>query len=879
MRKSIFSLTFFTAIFCSLLCISSAEAISYGRVISNTGSDVRTGPSTSYSKITSLSYNDTVSLVTTTTTSGTGCSLGWYKIIYDGKEYYTCKNNVSMSTYTIKSNYNGNLNVRLEPGANKKLYTTIPNNKTVTLYTTTKYKGNGCSSWYRLHFNGGNNRYICATYTDTYNSKSNVIGNYLTGTNIRKKANSSSAKIKTLKYGEALTLDSTTKYKGNGCSSGWYKIYTQGKTGYVCSAYATPSNYVYKVNNLNSITIREKANSSSKKIATLKYDTSIILNSTSKYTGTGCTNGYYQIKYNGKNAYACSTYLTSSKIATNIILDNSNIRTGAGTSYDKITTIAKNKKVYLLSTTKYKGNSGCTYGWYKLSINGKTGYTCSTNTELGKTKTTTTTTPTTTNGETITKSSKLSTGNYYYKINKWDYRTNEHDINVRTSPTGSVITSLYLGAELDVLGEKSITAQGCTGWYKIKYYTNKEGYICKRYVDKYSNITKTNTTYCNTLKNKGFPESYCPYLSYLHYKHPNWIFKPDKTGITFSKTIEGEQKKNTIDKYSTTAVNKAYLYSTTVVDAGGWRRTSDAFNAFMLDPRNYLNEKRIFAFEVLSFDEQNHKKATVKDMLGTSHLATDDYAAHFVEVGKKYKISPLHLASRIIQEGTSNKNNDSVSGTVSTTWGSYKGYICSSYATKNNNKLTVSSSINLRSNAGTNYKNTTYANGKAATVNSKDTVTLLSTTKKEGTGCTSGWYYVKVNKSLKGIYNYYNIGAYDGTNPILRGLATAAGYVDNYTGTPWNTRKEAIEYGAKFISDGYISSGQDTLYYQKFNTTPNSESALYTHQYMTNVLAPSSEAANIKETYTDFKLINKAFTFKIPVYTYMPSYTTHPPVK
>ena len=130
---------------------------------------------------------------------------------------------------------------------------------------------------------------------------------------------------------------------------------------------------------------------------------------------------------------------------------------------------------------------------------------------------------------------------------------------------------------------------------------------------------------------------------------------------------------------------------------------------------------------------------------------------------------------------------------------------------------------------------------------------------------------------MKGIYNYYNIGAY-GDNPTIRGLAAAAGYVDDLDGTPWNTRKKAITYGAKFIADGYINAGQNTLYYQKFNTGPNSDYSPFTHQYMTNIIAPSSESLSTYYSYDDLNIDSKALTFTIPVYNNMPTKTSHPPI-
>lgn len=120
----------------------------------------------------------------------------------------------------------------------------------------------------------------------------------------------------------------------------------------------------------------------------------------------------------------------------------------------------------------------------------------------------------------------------------------------------------------------------------------------------------------------------------------------------------------------------------------------------------------------------------------------------------------------------------------------------------------------------------------------------------------------------EGFYNYYNIGAYatNGNSAIANGLAYAS-KTDEEELRPWNTRYKAIVGGAIFIGDGYINVGQDTLYYEKFDYvgTP------YTHQYMTNVFAPQSEAESAEQAYTEEMKQDTKFVFKIPVYKDMPS--------
>ena len=860
----------------SFFFINNVNALSMGRVTNESGTNTRSGPSTNYSKKTSLKYNDVVTLTSTTKYKGTGCSNGWYRININDSYNYVCSSYISTSTYTVKVNNSSGLNIRNGAGTNYSIYKKTTNNKLLTLSSTKKFTGTGCSNgWYSLNLNTSKTKYICSNYTKNYNSNSNVIVTNKNGANVKTSTTTSST-LATIKYNEALTLYDTTKYTGNNCSAGYYKVYYRGYARYVCSSDVLNTKYNATITNKNGVNMRTEAGSNYTKITNLKYNTYVSLVNSTKYKGTGCVDGWYKIKLNEKTGYVCSTYLSTSSLSTYVTgIDSLNVRSGTGTNYSTITTVTKNENLTLLSTTKYKGTGCSNNGWYKISINGKTGYVCSNYTKLGKDTATSTSTTT---AKTITShSTKYS---YYNTVNKWTYRVNEDYAYVRTSPTGSIKDTVYLGTELDYLGSSKATSNCSDGWYKVKYFTNKTGYICKTYVDKYSSITKSDSAYCTTLKNNGFPASYCPYLTYLHSKYPNWVFKAEKVGDSFLNAINQEAGKN-----YTQITKSSYLSSTTIAERPDWRRASDAYIAFMLDPRNYFNEKNIFAFEQLSYNSTLDNKTIVRTILNNTWLDTNTYAGYFVDAGKTHNVSPGVLAARVKQEGGSKKTYAGVSGTVTNYWNvTNSGYICSSstYGTVNGSYFKVKSGtyLNVRSGAGTNKSKLKYPNGNTIAATSNDSIKLVSTKKYTGDGCTSGWYKVSVNKSLKGIYNFYNIGAY-GDNPVLRGLAAAAGYVDDLDGTPWNTRYKAIVNGASFVANGYINRGQDTLYYQKFDVDSNTTYYnRYSHQYMTNILAPASESLSTYRSYKSLGILNKKLVFKIPVFNSMPtSITSHPIVK
>lgn len=121
-------------------------------------------------------------------------------------------------------------------------------------------------------------------------------------------------------------------------------------------------------------------------------------------------------------------------------------------------------------------------------------------------------------------------------------------------------------------------------------------------------------------------------------------------------------------------------------------------------------------------------------------------------------------------------------------------------------------------------------------------------------GCVEGF---------EGYYNYFNIGA-SGT-----GDAVVENGLNRAVKEGWDTPYKALEGGAMIISSGYILSGQDTLYLQKFDVD-HSDGELYWHQYMQTVAAPSDEAKSVYKAYSSQKLLDEPLVFKIPVYKDMP---------
>lgn len=483
------------------------------------------------------------------------------------------------------------------------------------------------------------------------------------------------------------------------------------------------------------------------------------------------------------------------------------IRSDADSSSSEVAVVAYNTKLTIESSTPTpdKG-SGCSDGWYKVTYNGKSGYACSTWISL--------------NNTTSDAGTYYTTSGYQARVTDYTYNY----IRKTRSTTATVLETLMYGENLIIKGEFP-SGGGCSSkWYHVSYRNNQSGYICSNEVTLYKDAADTDfdendTAYCNKLKESGFPESYCPYLVKLHNQHPTWEFEPHKTKLKWSNVVSGESNKN---YFSIMFDEKSFRKSDAKKDGGAWYVAKDSVNAFYLDPRNFLYEDTIFMFESLKYNEKTSTKENIAAILSGTDLNKDTYIQYFLDAGKKYDVSAMHTASRVIQEGTADLSLHGTSG---------------------------------------------------------------STTLK----------YRKID--LNGYYNFYNIGAYQDsytTNPIARGLAYACGalngvgtfekcgYFTAY-GRPWDTRKKAIYGGTEWIGDEYISFGQHTIYFQKFNTSNTDiEGAAnnYTHQYMTNVQAPIGEAMSTYASFRDNKQLDSLqFVFSIPVYNSMPSsYTTFPPV-
>ena len=322
---------------------------------------------------------------------------------------------------------------------------------------------------------------------------------------------------------------------------------------------------------------------------------------------------------------------------------------------------------------------------------------------------------------------------------------------------------------------------------------------------------------------ENFPDSYKPYLYELQKKHPNWNFTALYINLDWKYVIDNENVfgKNLVPKsYSDRWKNTTPGEYNVEVDAG-WVDSSRRAVEYAMDPRNFLNEVRIFQFEGLSYNETTNNIAGIEKILygtefynrivdyldsnGNKITMTSKYSDLILSAGKTSRVNSFHLASRIKQEVGPFLSHSSISGTVEGFKGLYNFY-----------------------NIG-------------------------ATSSSEPMGAIrNGLQYAKDGKGAS--------------------AETKAKYL-----IPWNTKERAITGGAIFIGSSYIHLGQNTVYLQKFHVTSNTGGELFWHQYMTNVLAPYSESKLTYNGYSNTGLLNDSIEFIIPVYNNMPSTPTENP--
>ena len=255
-----------------------------------------------------------------------------------------------------------------------------------------------------------------------------------------------------------------------------------------------------------------------------------------------------------------------------------------------------------------------------------------------------------------------------------------------TSGTTKVV-SLNWNHQVDIIGETKVNG---VVWYNVKGTLNGKdftGWTISTYIKVTYNNSGDNTDFVTAMKNAGFPDSYIPNLTALHNKYPSWTFEAVNTGLDWDTVIKNESVNglNLVSKSADNAKKStaagAYNWSTNtwVEYEPGWVSASSTYIAYLMDPRNFLDETNIFQFQSLAYSP-NEAIAGVQSIIkgtfmeGTKTYSNNgekiNYASTFMDVAKSSGVSAYHIASRIKQEQGQKGTSPLISGTYS----GYEGY-------------------------------------------------------------------------------------------------------------------------------------------------------------------------------------------------------------
>lgn len=273
---------------------------------------------------------------------------GFYKVTYGGKTGWM-KLSYFSKTPVLQTYYSASkVNLRKSASWNSSIVGTVPTNAKVTINTSTKtdnfYKVNynGMIGWMKLNYFATK-----PTLEDVY-AKSSI--------NLRSTASWDSAIAYSIKEGDKASLNNTTG------KDGFYQVTVNGKVGWMKESYFSKSPVLETLYASSQLNLRSKPDWNSSISATLPVNTQVQLNNTT------LTNGFYQVKSNGKIGWMKRNYFsTNTVLETLYAASNINLRQSPSWDSKVVVSIPKGAKVSLNNTT-------LTNDFYQITYNGKTGW-------------------------------------------------------------------------------------------------------------------------------------------------------------------------------------------------------------------------------------------------------------------------------------------------------------------------------------------------------------------------------------------------------------------------------------------------------------------------------------------------------------------------
>ena len=465
--------------------------------------------------------------------------------------------------------------------------------------------------------------------------------------------------------------------------------------------------------NVDALNVRSGASTSDSVLGTIHHNDNVeILGQTGSWYKVRCSvNGSMQ------TGYVYAEYITKTSDANNggnggggngeslgkgvVNADVLNVRSGAGSNHSVIGLLYQNASVRVI------GQEG---EWYKVScvVNGATreGYvfadfiTISDNNGGGN------------EGGNEGGNQGGNGGDSQNPVGKSGIVTADA-LNFRTGPgtEHSTLGLAYLGTQVNILGEEG-------SWYKVSCVMNgvlKEGYMSKEFVkiagaDDEPYDGEPDADFETQISE--FPESYKNALRRLHDKHPQWQFEAKYTGLDFNYSVDSENSGNRSMIYVSSTTPFSWLSTApgdydwatdTYVnkDGAAWKGAARELIAYYMDPRNFLDEQQIFMFESQS-NEATHSRDVTAGILNNTFMSDGNgyhyngryytYVDTFMEAGQISGASPYFLASRCRQEVGGG------SAAADGSYGYYNFFNIGAYASGSGNAVT--NGINYASQTG-----------------------------------------------------------------------------------------------------------------------------------------------------------------------------------
>ena len=262
------------------------------------------------------------------------------------------------------------------------------------------------------------------------------------------------------------------------------------------------------------------------------------------------------------------------------------------------------------------------------------------------------------------------------------YLCDSYQVRKTADAEGEVCVSIPTGTTVEIIGmdvdaDLQLWFQVSLSWKDTSY----TGYIQTGYLA-YSNekLMEWENMYFpqvmllsagNYPDVEQFPASYQNKLTQLKKAHPNWVFVKQNTGLDWQTVIKNEN----IGERSLIQTKMGSAYTNGAHGQPGWSYASEAAIKYYMDPRNFLDETRVFMFEQLTYNPSYHTQAAVQNILNSTFMKgsipgdSKTYAAAFFDIGATLKVSPFHLACRVYQE-----QGKGQSALISGTYSGYEGY-------------------------------------------------------------------------------------------------------------------------------------------------------------------------------------------------------------